>query len=95
MSTKPFLFSIERKMGAKYPSLNIQFYISRRSKNIHVGLDDGFLSIPNYQLVISDIHQHWLSRNWSFDIKFIDPVLIHTTKWKFDYIIFKKNIKNV
>ena len=43
--------------------------------------------------LISDIHQHWLSRNWNFDIKFIDPILIHTTKWKFYYVIFKKTSK--
>ena len=55
-----------------------------------MGLDHGLLSIPNNQLLIYDIHQHWLSRNWNFNIKFVDPLLINTTKWKFDYIIFKK-----
>ena len=42
-------------MRAKSPSLNSKFYISRRSKNIHMGLDHGLLSISNYQLVIFDI----------------------------------------
>ena len=87
MSARVFLFSLERKIRAKYPDLNIQFYISRRSKNIHMGLDRGLLSIVNNHLLIFDIYEHWLSRNWNFDVKFLS-IVIHTTKWKFDYIIF-------
>ena len=90
MSARLFLFLLERNMRIKYPDLYVQFYISRRSKNIHMGLNCALLSIVNNQLLISDSYKHWLSRNWNFDVKFVDPILIHTTKWKFDYIIFKK-----
>ena len=58
-----FFFSLERKMRAEYPDLNIQSYILRRSKNIHMALDSGLLSIVNNRLLISDIYKHWLSRN--------------------------------
>ena len=46
-----------------YPDLNIQSYILRRSKNIHMALDSGLLLIVYNRLLISDIYKHWLSIN--------------------------------
>ena len=39
MHIKLFIYKLERLMKEKYPQKKIDFYCSRRKKNIHIGLD--------------------------------------------------------
>ena len=55
-----------------------------------MGLNRCLLSVANNQEIISDIYEHFQSKEWKFDCRFVYPMLINTTKWKFGYIIFFK-----
>ena len=41
--------------------------------------------------MVSDIKDIWQSKKTDDSYKFVNPAVIHTTKWKFDYTIFMKN----
>ena len=58
-----------------------------------MGLNRYLLSVTDNQNIISDIYEHWNSREWSFDARFVYSQLIHTTKWKFDFNVFRKNVR--
>ena len=92
MSLKQFSFTLQNKINLKYPDLQPQSYISKRSKNIHMGLNRSLLSVRNNQNIVSEIYEHYNSNNWNFSIRFMYLTLINITKWKFDYIIFKKPV---
>ena len=56
-----------------------------------MGLNCSTLTLPEHVAIISDIGNIWIKKRQDTKIKFIMPQLIHTTKWKFDYIIFRKS----
>ena len=85
MTVKHFLLALEQFTG-----LQLEFYFAKRSKSIHMGLNRCILSVTNNQEIISDIYEHFQYKEWKFDCRFVYPILINKTKWKFDYIIFKK-----
>ena len=89
MTAKHFLFTLKHKINTKYPDLQPEFYVAKRSKSIHNGLNCCLLSVTNNQEIISDIYEHFQSK----DCRSVSPILINTTKWKFDYIFLKKNIR--
>ena len=62
--------------------------LQKRSKSIHIGLNRFLSSVTNNQEIISDIYEHFQSKEWNFHCRFVYPMLVNTTKWKFDYIIF-------
>ena len=92
MCVKHFLFILEHKISLTYPDLHRQFYISKRSKNICMGLNRSLLLVTNNQEIISDIYDHFNSNHWKFKVRFVYLTVSNTTKWKFDYIIYKKPI---
>ena len=61
-----------------------------------MGLNYSLLTLHEYEQIISDIEELWLWLMKKHDIKFkfILTQLIHTVKWKFDYIIFRKITEN-
>ena len=76
----------------KFPELNdgVGFYLSRRSKFVHMGLDSPLYSIKNYPDLIEEINK-FLAMESCFEL--IYPQLVLTVKWKFDLITAKK-LKN-
>ena len=68
--------------------------ISIQAKNIHMGLDHNLLTLHDHDEIICDIKEIWLEKKQDTNFKFVLPQLIHTTKWKFNYIIFRKNFDN-
>ena len=93
MSVKHFLFTLEHNISLKYLDLHPQFHVSKRSENIHMGLNRSLLSFMDNQEIVCDIYEHFNSNLWKFNVRFVYPTLIHTTKWKFDYIFLKKPIR--
>ena len=45
----------------------------------------------NMKKIISDIEEIWLLKRQATKFKFVVLQLIHVNKWKFDYIIFRRN----
>ena len=86
---KLFIYKLERLLKERYSHIPFEFYGSRRKKNIHFGLEKSLVSYENYANAIRDI-QEFFKKQKNEEFEFVDPVLIHTVKWKFDYIIFRR-----
>ena len=83
---KTFLLILKEDSSEKF-----DFYLSSRSKNVHMGLNCNLLSFSEHDPIISDIENIWMKRK-DTRFKFVLPCLIHTTKYKFDYIILRRNV---
>ena len=79
-------------MVKKFPELNdgVGFYLSRKSKFVHTGLNSPLYSIKNYPDLTEEINKV-LAMESGFELVY--PQLILSVTWKYDYIIAKK-IKN-
>ena len=55
-----------------------------------MGLDVPLTKIENYEKLINDIEKFSENKKQDDKFTFCEPSLIHSTKWKFDYVIFKK-----
>ena len=72
----------------KFPDVgNIGFYLSRRSKFVHMVLDLPLHSIKNYLNLIEEINK-FLALDLGFELLY--PQLVLPVKWKFDDKIVKK-----
>ena len=89
MSIKKTILKLEKEMKEKLPELNAGFYVSKRNNRVHMGLDNSIFSYPNYANIIAQINKFF---NENLADKFVVnyPQLIHTAKWKFDYIVSRK-----
>ena len=45
-----------------------------------MGLNRSLLSVTNNQDIVSEIYEHYNSNSWDFNIRFVYPALINTTK---------------
>ena len=92
MYMKALLVALEEVVKKDYPDIEFQFYLSRRSKFAHMGLNIPLISIDNHLKLVKFI-QDYCEQNKDDDMfSFCTPRLIAATKFKFDYIIFQKNI---
>ena len=92
MYMKAFLAALEQVVKKDYPNIDFQFYLSRRSKFAHMGLDLPLISIDNHLKLIIFIQDYWEQNKEDDMFSFCTTRLISATKFKFDYIIFQKNI---
>ena len=92
MSMKKRVQLLKSYLVKKFPELNdgVGFYLSRKSKFVHIGLDSPLYSIKNYPDLIEEINKV-LAMESGFELVY--PQLILSVAWKYDYIIAKK-IKN-
>ena len=87
MSIKKTILKQEKEMKVKFPELNAAFYVSRRNNCVHMGLDNSVFSYTNYVNIITQINKFFTEH---LAEKFDVNQLIHTAKWKFDYIVSRK-----
>ena len=78
-------------MCEKYQGITFEFFLSRRAKNVHMGLNCSLSTLREHEKIISDIEEIWLLKRQDTKFKFVVLQLIHVNKWKFDYIIFRRN----
>ena len=74
-----------------HPDIELGFYVSRRSKFVHMGSDVPLTRITNIKEILTKIEGLWNAKNTDDQFSYCEPYLIASTKWKYDYIIFKKN----
>ena len=81
--------SIKKTIGIKFPKYEATFYSYQRNSCIHIGLDKAIFAYSNFQDLMKEINS-FLNEHIpnKFSVNF--PRLIHSTKWKFDYIALKK-----
>ena len=94
MHMKGFLHFLKKFLNDKYLHVDFDFHLSRCTRNVHMGLDYSLLTLHEYEQIISDTEELWLMKKHDMKFKLILPQLIHTVKWEFDYMIFRKNNEN-
>ena len=89
MSIKKTIIKLEKHIGIKFPKYEATFYSYQRNSCIHIGLDKAIFAYSNFQDLMKEINS-FLNEHIpnKFSVNF--PRLIHSTKWKFDYIALKK-----
>ena len=80
---------LEKHMKSLFPGIKIHFYISRRSKYVHMGLDFPLFTLQGHDRIIAEI-KDFVHNELDERLTFCFPQLIPTVKWKFDYIIYNK-----
>ena len=89
---KTFLIALDKVLKKDHADLKFEFYLSRRSKFVHMGLDVPLISIENHQEIIKFIEKYWNDKKTDDKFEFTSPRLISATKFKFDYIILQKKL---
>ena len=89
MSVKKLVIQSEKYINANLPEYQAKLYSNRRNFFIHMGLDNSIFGYKNFTKVLEEVdcflNEHLPNK---FNSNF--PKLIHSTKWKFDYIVATK-----
>ena len=91
MYMKSFIIMLKNVLKKDYPDIELAFYVSRSSKFVHIGLDVQLTKISNSRDIINAIEKYWREKKTDDNFIFVEPYLIASTKWKYDYIVFRKN----
>ena len=92
MSVKKQVIQLEKHININFPEYNAKFYSNRRNFYIHMALDNSVFGYSNFKQLLEKIdlfvNEHLREKFSSNNF----PKLIHSTKWKFDYIVCRKKI---
>ena len=89
MHIRAYIRRLEKVLQQKFNKLNIILFVSRRLKHIHLGLDIPLVSTRVSSELIRII-RNFQKENRNSKYYFAFSRLTHTTKWKYDNIIFEK-----
>ena len=81
-------------MEKTFPTLTDFFFVSRRNRYVHMGLNRPLHSMENFMGVLQFIENLWNEKK-NRDNLFIFcryPEIVHSVKWMYDYLLFKKKI---
>ena len=70
---KTFLYVLNNILDEKYSHIDLEFYLSRCTKNIHMGLNYSLLGPHEQNQIIFDIKELWLWRRQDTSFKFTLP----------------------
>ena len=87
---KAFLVALADRAKKDYPDYDFEFYVSRRSKFVHMGLDVPLIALKDHWKIIKFIRKYWDKSKEDDLFKPCTPRLISATKFNYDYIIFEK-----
>ena len=89
MSIKKITLQLKKFFKQKFHDLNAGFYVSKRNMCVHMGLEKSIFSYSSYKEIIEEYNKFFKEH---LSNKFIVTKLqlLHTTKWKFNYIISRK-----
>ena len=94
IGVRHFLRLLQNHLNNKFPELRASFYVSRRNENIHMGIYIALFSLIKHDQVIDEIKNFRIN---GYDIeehfKFVFPLHIGCTRWKYDYIVMKRKRK--
>ena len=79
---------LKNSLKKDHPEIDVEIYVSRRSKFVLMEIDMAINKIQNHEQFIAHIENFWNEKKTDDKFKFVNPYLINCTKWKFDYIIF-------
>ena len=90
MNIKTFQYALKNFLAEKYLHIEFEFYLQRRTKNVHMVLNYSLLELHEHKQIIFDIEKLCLRKTQDMSFKFLLPQLIQTVKWRFDYIISRQ-----
>ena len=93
MSIKKKIIELEKHMSLKFPEFDGKFYSNRRNFYIHLGLDKSLFSFYNYKIFLQEIDNFFNDHLIKDFESVFPPKLVISTKWKHDYILYRKKIK--
>ena len=91
MSIKKIILKMEKHIKVKFLEYGAKFYPNQRNSCIHMGLDKPIFAYSNFQTLLKEANlflEEHIPNKFSGNF----PKLIHSTKWKFHYILATKNI---
>ena len=94
MQIKHLINKWERILSEKYPHIDVEFYCSRRKKIVHFGLEKAIQQYQDYLKFINDIELFFLRNMKNSSFEFVKPQLVNSVKWKFDYVVFRRQTSN-
>ena len=90
MKVKYLCSKLENSLKEKFPDVPLtEIYFSRRRKHIHFAFEKTIFdsNIKNFLEEVERFYDHYLEK----DFEMLKPMrIIHTIKWKSDYIVFRK-----
>ena len=91
MKIKAICNKMEIILKEKFPDINLkEVYYSRRRKHIHFAFDDRLFNFERRKEFLEEVEKLFESY-LKKDFELLNPMkIIHTIKWKFDYIAFRK-----
>ena len=94
MQVKYLINRLETILKEKYPEMTPEIYYLRRKKLLHLTLEKSIDQYPNYLMFLKDI-ESFFNKNFKNEFEFCRSIkIVHTIKWKFDYIKFRKRNSN-
>ena len=95
MQIKLFIYKLERLMKEKYLQIKIDFLLlSSKKKNSHwrALYDRGLFLFSEYSSIIKDFEQFFLKNKTDDEFEFAKPLLNHSVRSRYHYIIFRKRM---
>ena len=91
MKIKYICLKMEKNLKEKFPEVPLnEIYYSRRRKHIHFAFDDRLSNLERKKEFLKEVEKLY-DEFLKNDFEFLNPMrIIHTIKWKFDYIAFRK-----
>ena len=80
------MIQLEKHIYNKFPEFNAKFYSNRRNFYIHMGLDNSLYVYLHFKQLLEEIDL-FINEHLPKEIDSEFPKLIHSSKWKFDYIV--------
>ena len=59
MYMRAFLIALEKVLKKDHADIKFEFYLSRRSKFVHMGLDEPLITIPNHNDIMEFLEKYW------------------------------------
>ena len=91
MKIKYICMKMEKILKEKFPDIPLnEVYYSRRRKHVHFAFDDRLNNLERKKEFLKEVERLY-NEFLKSDFEFLNPMrIIHTIKWKFDYIAFRK-----
>ena len=91
MKVKSICITMERIFKEKFPEIPItEVYYSRRRKHIHFAFEDRLFNYERKKEFLEEVEKFY-NQHLKKDFELLSLMrIIHTIKWKFDYIVFRK-----
>ena len=90
MQIKFHLNRLETILKKDFHEIKVEIYYSRRRKLVHFAFDKPIYDYSRHEDFLKEIDRFY-NRYFKRDFQLIKPIrVIHTIKWKYDYVAFRK-----